>query len=468
MRFSFHNPRVLPLVAALAAATSTFIPRASMACGGVAFSTSTVTVDGSVPTGGEAVGVTDHRMVVSIGRTQTVLYDQIRFSGHPKDLAWILPVRGTVQVGVSSDELFQVLDKSLPLTITAPRAKRCPGCTATLTRGTGGPTGGGGGCGSDATVGHAAPDSTSQGGEGDGELPTGEESPVTVKTRDTVGPYDTVQVSSTDPDALSKWLTANGYAVPASFKTTFAPFIDEKFDFLALKLRPGATSDAIRPVRVAFDGASTSVPMRASAMGPAGVFGVTMYVVAEGTAYAPSNFPLFTLPTEKLAWDWAANKSNYLDLRDQESRASGYSAWEVVAAESRHALGLNLKDAPPYEGRDIDIATFGTEQPRFVTRLHTTISPAQLTQDVVLQPFEGAPLGTRRLTRSIGAPLCDTFDVQCNRTGQAANPDVLTPQSAQIPRTPSGVALVGIGTLVVAMFRPRRRSRREATAMLTK
>ena len=96
-------------------ATMAFIaePREAHACGGC-----------FVPPE-ENTQVTGHRMVFSIGADQSTLYDQIEYSGNPAEFAWVLPIKGTVAVGVSSDLLFNQLDADTELVIYAPPVN-CP------------------------------------------------------------------------------------------------------------------------------------------------------------------------------------------------------------------------------------------------------------------------------------------------------------------------------------------------------
>ena len=56
--------------------------------------------------------VTDHRMIFSVSKNQTTLYDQIRYQGSPESFAWVLPIHGTVEIGLSSDALFGFLRTS--------------------------------------------------------------------------------------------------------------------------------------------------------------------------------------------------------------------------------------------------------------------------------------------------------------------------------------------------------------------
>src|SRR5262245_63056911 len=62
--------------------------------------------------------VASHRVILSLSESATTLWDQIQYTGDPKSFAWVLPVKGTATVGVSSDALFQVLDYTLRARIT--------------------------------------------------------------------------------------------------------------------------------------------------------------------------------------------------------------------------------------------------------------------------------------------------------------------------------------------------------------
>jgi len=169
----------------------------------------------------EVSAVTGHRMVLSIAKAQTTLWDQITYSGSPSSFAWVLPVKGVATVGLSSDALFGELDAYTQVEVQAPDL-------ACLSEGCGGGEDGAGGGG----VG---------GGSGGG---------VTIVSQAVVGPYETVQLSSSDPAALTTWLTQHGYAIPADVQPIIAAYVGEQFDFLALKLVPGKSVSAMRPVRV--------------------------------------------------------------------------------------------------------------------------------------------------------------------------------------------------------------------------
>ncbi len=215
MRRMFHVA-----IATLAlAGTMVLAPRGASACGGCFAPPESPTI------------VTDHRMILSISKDQTTLYDQIRYQGSPASFAWVLPVSGTVEVGLSSDIVFGSLDQ-LTRTQIIPPPRNCPAppqCDFG-SRSAGAPS-------ADA-----------------GAMGTNED--VTVTKREVVGPYETVQLRATDPAALQTWLANNGFAVPADVKPVVDKYVAENFDFLALKLLPGKGVQDMRPVRVTTKGAS--------------------------------------------------------------------------------------------------------------------------------------------------------------------------------------------------------------------
>src|SRR5207253_2494422 len=72
-----------------------------------------------------ASDITDERMLLAVSETQTTLYDQIRYAGSPSSFAWVLPIRGTVTVGLSADVLFDSMD-ALTATEVRPPPSSCP------------------------------------------------------------------------------------------------------------------------------------------------------------------------------------------------------------------------------------------------------------------------------------------------------------------------------------------------------
>ena len=247
----------------------------------------------------EVTTVTDHRMAFQIATQQTVLWDQIRYTGDPKEFAWVLPVRAGTVVEASTDAWFATLEAFTVPTVIGPRPPSS-GC--------------GIGCSSAASL--SAEDN---GG-------------VEVISQTVVGPYAAATLRSSDPNALDTWLKTNGYSIPPSIEPTIAAYVAEKFDFIALKLRPGQGIRAMRPVRVVFPGSDNSLPLRMVAAGVGAQVAITLFVIGEGR-YHPQNFPDAVMNEAELFWDAKQNKSNYAELSLAAMAQNDGRSWLTEFAE---------------------------------------------------------------------------------------------------------------------------------------
>ncbi len=437
---------------------------AAQACGGC-FHEPVVTEKSTV--------VTDHRMVLSVGNGKSTLYDQIRYQGRPEEFAWVLPIAGEVEVGLSSDALFAGLDAITETSIVRP-PDNCPTQPADC-------NGGGSGCGSAST--RASFDDS-----------VGEATPtVTVTRQEVVGPYQTVQIQSKDPGALAQWLKDNGFEVTSDVLPVINQYVAEHFNFLAVRLRPGQGVQAMRPVRVTSKGPTVVLPLRMVTAGVASSVGITLWTVAQGR-YEPQNFPLFYVPTNEIGWSWAQGRSNYTDLRAEKAKAFDGRGFELessveiptgVFPASQNPSGFPSQTPTSYENDyrlppDVagnktpsqllqeDLAAlfadqFGTTSR--VTRVRADLSKAALSEDLVLSASvdQSALSPTRTITGELDEPTCAVW-VGCEQNGSA-------PRSAAIQRSTnhcstSGTTLVpgeawaaaSFGFVALAFAR-RRRSR---------
>jgi hypothetical protein len=443
-------------VVAAVSAVSFAGQRPASACGGC-FHPPTQTV----------TDITDERMLLAVSSTQSTLYDQIEYSGSPTSFAWVLPIHGTVTVGLSADVLFDSID-TLTATQINPPPRNCPSPNCNYFAATEAP-GVAGGASSDAAA------------------------SVQVLTQAIVGPYETVQLASTDSSALDTWLTANGYNIPAAVQPILAAYIAEGFDFLAMKLLPNEGVQAMRPVRVTTPGASLSLPLRMASIGTGAITGITIWVVADGR-YQPQNFPFFHIDDSQLVWDWSSNISNYTTLRVQDEANLMNAGWEIessialneqlitnVITSGGQYYGNGLSSSAPidatqdylavgdpdagagvggYESaeqvRDDDITALfaGLTGPTVrVTRIRSDIAQTAMTSDFVLEAAtdQSELSNIRNVTQSVNE-TCPIYD-GCNVVGsgtlaqaQASVGDggaVLDATVAGEGGTPSGTITLG-------------------------
>jgi MYXO-CTERM domain-containing protein len=463
------------------AASVALVPRDAEACGGC-FTPPT-------PTEIESV-ITDEKMILSISMNQTTLYDQINYSGAPSSFAWVLPIKGTVTVGLSADVLFQVINQLTATEVEAPPTNcppppNCYGPSASLGTGEGVPDNNGGGGG------------------------------VTVTSQKQVGPYETVQLHSTDGSALTDWLTAHGYQIPASTKPIINAYVSQQFDFLALKLVPGAGVQSMQPVRVTSQGASPSLPLHMVAIGTGATTGITIWVVADGR-WAPSNFPTFTIADSEISWDWATESSNYETLRLAKEATFGGRGWQIESSLElaqntiQQTLFSNVEyggqtgsylpqtgdagaasDAGEQEagddagtevvaaGQDLDVLFAGVAQPNVrITRMRSDVAQSALSVDMALAASsdQSEMSNIHVAQQQIGEPQCPVYNSSCVAVGtlprsqaqaQASQSGGSSPSasggcSTTEPPTNTGptiVFLLGLGGLTAFRIRQKRRTR---------
>jgi len=390
--------------------------------------------------------VTAHRMVLSVSPQQTTLYDEIQYSGSPSSFAWVLPIAGQVTIGISADAVFDTLDSSSTTTVSPPPVT-CPspppGCAV--------PSANGG-----ASFGASG---SSSGGS------------VNVSNQQTVGPYQTVQLQSTDASALDDWLTTNGYDITSDIEPVIAAYVSQGFNFLAMKLVPGAGVQSMRPVRVTFSGASPTLPLRMVAAGTGAQVGITLWIVADGR-WEPANFPWFHIDDSQIVWDWSASDSNYTTLRQQQEAATGFTSWEVESSldldvgsvqeqienlaqygggfsssgggsgsGGTQSVGADGYEPIPASGSDpgetadqvmqddLTALFSGLSSSTFrLTRLRTDLAHSALSSDLQLQAAtdQSALSNLRTAAQSVNGPNCPVYD-GCTVVGTA-------------PYTPSGDA----------------------------
>ncbi|MBM4357728.1 MAG: DUF2330 domain-containing protein [Deltaproteobacteria bacterium] len=308
--------RTTGLLGVAFAAASLVAARPASACGGCFVPPTENTV------------VTGHRMAMSISPVQSVLWDQIQYSGAPEEFSWVLPVKPGAKVELANDAWFEALDAATNSVVQGPLSS----CNS-FGSFDNGPLFG---CGAQAEA--AFPTSDRSGGD----VPP----PVTIVHEGTVGPYETVTLSAEDPNALQKWLDDHGYKLPDDVKPTVTAYVKEGFDFIAMRLIPGVDVNAMRPVRVITPGAVLGLPLRMVAAGTGAETAIKLFVIGEGR-YQTKNFANVLIDRDKLLWDFDTNSSNFSSVRQSTLAQNDGKSFLTSYARDASLLDESFDDVGP-------------------------------------------------------------------------------------------------------------------------
>ncbi|MFD8986683.1 DUF2330 domain-containing protein [Streptomyces goshikiensis] len=93
---------------------------------------------------------------------------------------------------------------------------------------------------------------------------------VGVVGRERLGDFDVARLTATDPHALRDWLRSNGFELPDRLSTELRPYVDQKWEYVAVRLAPREPGTPLRgtldPLRIRFDSDRLVYPMRLSRM----------------------------------------------------------------------------------------------------------------------------------------------------------------------------------------------------------
>ncbi|MDA0770072.1 MAG: DUF2330 domain-containing protein [Chloroflexi bacterium] len=275
----------------------------------------------------------------SDGSTSALI--QIQYTGSAENFSWILPIKdpiGVDDVEVPEDAMaaFTELEIATDVVFIPPELPDCvvPPPMASF----------------------AAPMAASPGG-------------VEVFASGEVGPYGFDVIGSEEPDALMTWLRENNYMVTQEMEPLINIYVEEKFVFLAMKLKPDQGSQDVQPVKITYPGSYPMIPLRLTAVAANPNMAVMLWVYAD-TQATPVNYAKLEIKNNELVFFGFGGGNNYRQLIAQKAdEFGGHGFITEFAAPTqelsvRHPLLQELQAGHAY-----------------VTRLNTVISPDEMTVD---------------------------------------------------------------------------------------
>jgi hypothetical protein len=276
-----------------------------------------------------------HRIALAVSPERTVLWDELSFTGSSGDFLWLLPVLPGATFEVANPAWFDALEAVTRRRVDAIH----PECVAFDS---------GGGClGSDPVPSYSGNVSY-------------EPNVVQILRTNTVGPYRTNLIRSSEPGALANYIAESGHIVPPGFESTIGAYIDEGYDFLAVSLRPAAGALDMKPIRVVTPGGVPVLPFRMLAVGAAPVVNVELYVIGEARHSMPELTEVF-LRRGALSWDVDSQSSNYESLKSAAlAENDGLSFFTAFASDNAFGMGHNDAEGDVLLFQDSGLSTLRT------------------------------------------------------------------------------------------------------------
>lgn len=220
-----------------------------------------------------------------------MLWDQFEYDGDPSEFSWVLPVAPGSYLEVANQGFFDALEQATATGVVAPPLNCAQSDSSS-------------GCGFSESASASDLNGVASGPD------------VQVIFVGTVGPYETVTLSSEDPAALTTWLTERNYVIPKDIEPIIAAYVEEGADFIALRLRPNADIQQMTPVRVVTPHGNPILPLRMVAAGVGAKVDIVLYVIGEGRFTIP-DFKEAALDLDELEIDFSSAQSNYEELRER-------------------------------------------------------------------------------------------------------------------------------------------------------
>lgn len=251
---------------------------------------------------------------------------RIAYAGEAEGFSWVVPVQGVPELALGSEVVFQALAQN-----TSPSWDVEIGdysCANPY-----------------PSLGWGFEEDADTAGSGDDDS-AGVDDSVDILSETTVGSYRATVVSAENANVLLTWLNCNGYDVPEASLPRIEAYLVEGYNFLALKLVPGATSGDLVPLAMRYAAAHPMIPIVLTAVATAPNLRIRAWFLAEGRA-VPTNYDHVWLNDARVDWTngpwWASSwwsGPGYTDLVGRAVDEAGGQAFVTdYAGSSAFALG---------------------------------------------------------------------------------------------------------------------------------
>jgi hypothetical protein len=223
---------------------------------------------------------------------------------------------------------------------------------------------------------------------------------VTIEAQYQVGEYDILILSAKESTGLKRWLTDNGYKIPAQAEEVLDPYIKSNMKFFVVKVNMDefyvSKSEYLSPIQITFESEKFMLPIRLGMANADGDQDMIVYAFTRQGRIECTNYRTVKLPTDRNIPLFVQPKFGqfYKDLFNKEYASQGKNAvfleyaWNVSPNQgvkcdpcvSPPPIFDDFREAGVTWARDMS-ASSNT----FFTRLHVRYSRNKFPEDLLFQ-----------------------------------------------------------------------------------
>ncbi|MCB0733543.1 MAG: DUF2330 domain-containing protein [Flavobacteriales bacterium] len=261
-----------------------------------------------------------------------------------------------------------------------------------------------------------------------------EEYHVVIEATYAVGEYDILILSATESNGLKRWLTDNGYSIPAKAEKVLEPYIKSNLKFFVVKVNAEAHQlqgyQSLRPLQIDFESDKFMLPIRLGMANSAGEQDMIVYALTRNGRVETANYRTLEIPSNKKIPTFVQEKFGqfYQDLFQKSHEKMGKNsvfveyAWTVTPTWSGVKCDPCVGNPPIL----VDLTQSGVwwlNEPNkdvFFTRLHVRYADEKFPQDLELMVtpnkthFQGRYILTHPATGDLSCAAGQTYQTELN------------------------------------------------------
>jgi hypothetical protein len=220
---------------------------------------------------------------------------------------------------------------------------------------------------------------------------------VTIESQFTVGEYDILVLSARESNGLERWLTQNGYRIPAGANQLLRPYIRQQMKFFVAKvnLAEYETSgyQSLRPLQISYESPRFMLPIRLGMINAETAQDLIVYILSPEGQAEVTNYRTVKMPSDAEVPVFVKDefsdfyKSTFENSYNREGKNIAFLeyAWDMAGCDPCSADPLSpeeLRQAGVFWTEPSNTNSF-TRPSVFLTRLHVRYTRDRFPEDLM-------------------------------------------------------------------------------------